>query len=142
MHRSAKSSKRVQLETKSEEANIKLKQMVHDQQEAEKKKEDSIKIEKDLKIKNEEILKRKDAVQKDLSKAEPAVIEAQNSVKGIKKQHLTEVRSLANPPSLVKMAMESVCILLGHKIDSWKSVQAILRRDDFISSMMHLKIYT
>jgi dynein heavy chain 1 len=35
------------------------------------------------------------------------------------------------------MVMESVCTLLGHKVDSWKSVQTILRRDDFISSIVN-----
>lgn len=35
------------------------------------------------------------------------------AVKDIKKQQLVEVRALANPPPLVKMAMESICVLLG-----------------------------
>jgi hypothetical protein len=35
------------------------------------------------------------------------------------------------------MAMESVCIILGHRIDSWKAVQAIIRRDDFIPSIVN-----
>jgi dynein heavy chain 1, cytosolic len=37
----------------------------------------------------------------------------------------------------VKIAMESVCILLGNKIDSWKAVQAVIRRDDFIASIVN-----
>ena len=73
----------------------------------------------------------------DLADAEPAVQEAQASVSNIKKQHLTEVRSMGNPPAPVKMAMESVCIILGHRIDSWKAVQAIIRRDDFIPSIVN-----
>lgn len=59
------------------------------------------------------------------------------SVKSIKRQHLTEVRSMSNPPEAVKLTMESVCIMLGHKIDSWKTVQSIIRRDDFISSIVN-----
>ena len=65
------------------------------------------------------------------------MIEAQESVSSIKKQHLTEIRSMGNPPNAVKITMESVCILLGNKVDSWKSVQTILRKDDFISNIVH-----
>ena len=64
-------------------------------------------------------------------------MEAQKSVSGIKKQHLTEVRSMANPPPAVKLAMESVCTMLGHQMDGWKTVQQIIRRDDFISSIVN-----
>ena len=40
-----------------------------------------------------EIAKRKEIVQKDLSKAEPALIAAQESVSGIQKAHLVEVQA-------------------------------------------------
>lgn len=77
-------------------------------------------------------------VVKELSEAEPAVLEAKESVSQIKKQHLTEVRSMGNPPAAVKLALESVCTLLGHSLpDGWKSVQQIIRRDDFIPSIIH-----
>lgn len=65
------------------------------------------------------------------------MLEAQKSVSGIKRQHLTEVRSMGNPPEAVKLAMESVCTMLGHKIESWKTVQSIIRRDDFIASIVN-----
>ncbi|KAK9719430.1 dynein heavy chain [Basidiobolus ranarum] len=129
--------KKTELETKNAQANEKLKKMVADQQEAEKKKAASIEIQAALAIQNREIEERRAIVMTDLENAEPAVLEAQKSVSNIKKQHLTEVRSMGNPPKHVKMAMESVCILLGHKIDSWKTVQSIIRRDDFISSIVN-----
>ncbi|KAJ9053275.1 dynein heavy chain [Entomophthora muscae] len=127
--------KEKELNEKNREANEKLKEMVADQQEAESKKEDSIKIQSELEIKNKAIAERTSIVMADLANAEPAVLEAQKSVRNIKKNHLTEVRSMANPPLPVKIAMESVCTLLGHKIEGWKTVQGILRRDDFISSI-------
>ena len=46
-------------------------------------------------------------------KVEPAVEEAQMAVKGIRKAQLVEVRSMSSPPNLVKLALESVCLLLG-----------------------------
>ena len=41
-----------------------------------------------------------------------AVIDAQNAVKNIKKQHLVEVRTMANPPAIIRMALEGICTLL------------------------------
>ncbi|KAI8818344.1 dynein heavy chain [Fimicolochytrium jonesii] len=130
-------SKRRELEVKNKEANEKLQRMVAGQQEAEQKKQASLEIRAELERQNCEIDQRRDIVLADLAEAEPAVLEAQNSVSGIKKQHLQEVRTMSNPPEAVKMAMESVCILLGNKIDSWKAVQQVIRKDDFIPSIVN-----
>ncbi|BEJ00458.1 hypothetical protein CcaverHIS631_0503150 [Cutaneotrichosporon cavernicola] len=125
------------LSAKQEEANHKLKQMVADQAEAEASKVQSIQIQAAL-VKKEELLgERKLVVAAELAEAEPAVQEALNNVSNIKKQHLAEVRSMANPPEAVKLAMESACSLLGHQVDSWKTVQSLIRRDDFISNIQH-----
>ncbi|KAJ9474533.1 putative Dynein heavy chain, cytoplasmic (putative) [Pseudozyma hubeiensis] len=129
--------KRTQLEAKNAQANQKLQSMVKDQQEAEQKRAASIEIQAALANQEEEIGQRRQVVMADLADAEPAVQDAQASVSNIKKQHLTEVRSMGNPPLPVKNAMESVCIILGHKIESWKTVQAIIRRDDFIASIVN-----
>lgn len=129
--------KRTQLEAKSAEANEKLKRMVSDQQEAEQKKAASIEIQAALVEQDRHIEERRAVVMADLANAEPAVLDAQSAVSNIKKQHLQEVRSMANPPEAVKLAMESVCTLLGHKIDSWKTVQGIIRRDDFIQRIVN-----
>ena len=56
---------------------------------------------------------------------EPAVIEAKAAVKSIKKQHLVELRSMAMPPQIVRMALESVCVLLGEAVTDWKSIRAV-----------------
>ena len=111
--------------------------MVSDQQEAEAKKAASIEIQAALEQQDEYIRQRQDIVREDLAQAEPAVLEALAAVGNIKKQHLAEVRSMANPPEAVKLAMESACSVLGHQIDSWRAVQGIIRRDDFISSIQN-----
>ncbi|CAI2172645.1 16667_t:CDS:10, partial [Funneliformis geosporum] len=129
--------KKEELLAKDKEANEKLKKMVGDQQIAEEQKKESEKIQVNLSFQNEEITARRSIVMKDLANAEPAVEEAKKSVQGIKKQHLSEVRAMANPPEAVKLAMTSVCTLLGFKIDSWKAVQGIIRRDDFIASIVN-----
>ncbi|KAK7029674.1 dynein heavy chain [Paramarasmius palmivorus] len=129
--------KRTQLEAKNTEANEKLKRMVADQQEAEQKKAASIEIQAALVEQDRHIQQRRDIATADLADAEPAVAEAQADVRNIKKQHLQEVRAMANPPEAVKIAMESVCTILGHKIDSWRTVQGIIRRDDFIQRIVN-----
>ncbi|KAH9922687.1 dynein heavy chain [Amylocystis lapponica] len=129
--------KRSQLEAKSAEANEKLKRMVADQQEAEQKKTASIEIQAALVEQDKHIEQRRAVVMADLADAEPAVLDAQSAVSNIKRQHLQEVRTMANPPEAVKLAMESVCTILGHKIDSWRTVQGIIRRDDFIQRIVN-----
>ncbi|KAI0961093.1 hypothetical protein AcV7_000287 [Taiwanofungus camphoratus] len=129
--------KRSQLEAKNAEANEKLKRMVADQQEAEQKKAASIEIQAALVKQDKHIEQRRAIVMADLADAEPAVLDAQSAVSNIKRQHLQEVRTMANPPEAVKLAMESVCTILGHKIDSWRTVQGIIRRDDFIQRIVN-----
>jgi dynein heavy chain 1 len=134
--------KRSQLEAKDLEANEKLKRMVADQQEAEQKKAASIQIQAQLAEQDRYIEQRRAVVMADLADAEPAVLDAQAAVSNIKRQHLQEVRTMANPPEAVKLAMESVCTILGHKIDSWRAVQVIIRRDDFIQRIVNFDTTT
>src|SRR5579859_3300153 len=135
--RASLADKQKQLERTNAEANAKLQQMVADQKETEQKRLASLEIQTALDQQEHEIAERTKIVLEDLAKAEPAVEEARKSVSDIKKQHLTEVRSMQNPPEAVKLAMESVCSLLGNKVDGWKSVQAVIRKDDFIASIVN-----
>jgi len=64
---------------------------------------------------NHAISEKQIDVQKDLDHVEPAVREAESAVQSIKKSQLVEVRSMANPPALVKLALESICLLLGKR---------------------------
>ncbi|KAF7196635.1 Dynein heavy chain, cytoplasmic [Pseudocercospora fuligena] len=128
--------KKSELEKKDAEASEKLQRMVADQREAEQRRAASLEIQAALEKQEKEVAKRREVVLNDLAKAEPAVEEAQRSVSNIKRQHLTEVRSMQNPPSGVKLALESVCTLLGHKAADWKSIVSIVRRDDFIASIV------
>lgn len=129
--------KKTQLEIKGQEAKEMLRQMVAEQNEAERKREASIEIHHALEVQEREISLRQEIVLHDLAQAEPAVIEAQKSVSNIKKQHLTELRSMMNPPEAVKLALDSVCTLLGYKAHGWKDIQGYVRRDDFISNIVN-----
>ncbi|SCO85337.1 probable dynein heavy chain, cytosolic [Fusarium oxysporum] len=128
--------KKKQLEQKDAEANEKLQRMVADQRLAEQEKTASLEIQAALDKQEVEVASRKKVVLEDLAKAEPAVEEAKASVSNIKRQHLTEVRSMGNPPQGVRLAMDAVCTLLGHRINDWKAVQGIVRKDDFIASIL------
>ncbi len=59
------------------------------------------------------------------------------AVKSIKKQHLVEVRSLPKPPQMVKMALESVCLLIGEPTVDWRSIRSILMRENFIPTIIN-----
>ncbi|XP_043279701.1 dynein heavy chain, cytoplasmic isoform X3 [Venturia canescens] len=125
-----------ELQAKNEAANAKLRQMVKDQQEAEKKKVQSQEIQQQLAIQTVAIDQKREDVMADLAQVEPAVIDAQNAVKSIKKHHLVEVRSMANPPAIVKVALESICLLLGENASDWKSIRAVIMRDNFINTIV------
>ena len=132
-------AKRARLEQTNSEANDRLQRMVHDQQAAELKQQASRALQSELVAHEAALAQQRDAVLRELANAEPAVLDAQAAVSSIKKQHLSEVRSMTNPPLAVKQTMESVCILLGHRIDGWKAVQGIIRRDDFIAAVVRLE---
>ncbi|RCK58006.1 Dynein heavy chain, cytoplasmic [Candida viswanathii] len=124
------------LKLKDKEAKQMLNKLLTDQNEAERKQEFSIDAQAELEKQEAEIQRRKEIVMRDLEYAEPAVLEAQRGVQNIKKQHLSEIRSMANPPAAVKMTMESVCILLGYNVSSWRDVQLVIRKDDFIPNIV------
>ncbi|KAK3912297.1 Dynein heavy chain, cytoplasmic [Frankliniella fusca] len=125
-----------ELTAKNEAANAKLKQMVKDQQEAEKKKVQSQDIQAEIEKQTVRIAEKRKVVMEDLAQVEPAVIDAQQAVKEIKKQQLVEVRSMANPPAIVKLALESICLLLGENASDWKAIRAVVMRENFINSIV------
>ncbi|XP_026482181.1 dynein heavy chain, cytoplasmic isoform X8 [Ctenocephalides felis] len=126
-----------ELQAKNDAANAKLKQMMKDQQEAEKKKVQSQEIQVALSKQTVQIEEKRKDVMADLEKVEPAVIDAQTAVKSIKKQQLVEVRSMANPPAIVKLALESICLLLGESALDWKAIRSVLMRDNFVPTIVN-----
>lgn len=59
------------------------------------------------------------------------------AVKGIKKQNLVEIRSMGNPPQMVRLALESICILLGEAAADWKTIRQVVIKDNFISTIVN-----
>uniref|UniRef100_A0A034V4N0 Dynein heavy chain, cytoplasmic n=1 Tax=Bactrocera dorsalis TaxID=27457 RepID=A0A034V4N0_BACDO len=46
---------------------------------------------------------------------------------------------MANPPAVVKLALESVCELLSETATDWKAIRGILVKDSFIPSIVNLR---
>lgn len=49
---------------------------------------------------------------------------------------------MANPPAIVKVALESICLLLdvthdNEVIPDWKTIRSILNKDSFIPSILN-----
>uniref|UniRef100_A0AC35TT30 DHC_N1 domain-containing protein n=1 Tax=Rhabditophanes sp. KR3021 TaxID=114890 RepID=A0AC35TT30_9BILA len=126
-----------ELEEKKTAANAKLKDMLADQQKAEQERTLSKKLSQELATSLVAIASKREFVTQDLAKVEPAVNDAKQAVKGIKKQQLVELRSMASPPNIVKVALESICLLLGESVNSdWKSIRGIMIKDDFINRIL------
>uniref|UniRef100_A0A8C3SBQ3 Dynein cytoplasmic 1 heavy chain 1 n=1 Tax=Chelydra serpentina TaxID=8475 RepID=A0A8C3SBQ3_CHESE len=70
-------------------------------------------------------------------KQRPPPASSTRTVKSIKKQHLVEVRSMANPPAAVKLALESICLLLGESTTDWKQIRSIIMRENFIPTIVN-----
>jgi dynein heavy chain 1 len=99
-----------------------------------------VKAAANLAQKREEIKVRKVKVDEDLGKAEPALIAAQQSVSGIKKEHLTEMINYKNPPVNVALALEPVVCLLSKKASKpdWLTIKTNwLKNANFVSMIMN-----
>ena len=126
------------LKSKEALANEKLQQMVADQNEAERRKESAERMSVDVAKQQSEINMRKESAQRDLDEAEPALRDAQASVRGIKKRDLDEVRNLARPPENVKLTLECVAIMMGEEANiEWTNVRKLLAKADFIPTILN-----
>jgi dynein heavy chain 1 len=137
---SSLSLKKQQLEEKDVEANNKLQSMVVDQQEAERLLTKVNALNVTLSARNVEVEERRAVAEGELAKAEPALLEAQSSVKGIRKKHLDELRNLGNPPPAVKLTLEAVMLMIGEADAgadiSWSSIRRAIRKDTFIAGWL------
>lgn len=129
--------KGTELEAKNREAQSKMENIIQNREEARQRTKESEELQQALRAQETIIAQKRTAVMEDLSKVEPAVKEAQQAVQSIKKQNLIEVRSMTNPPAPVKLAMESICLLLGEPSNDWKSVRSMIVGENFISTIVN-----
>lgn len=46
---------------------------------------------------------------------------------------------MSNPPAIVKVALEAICLLIGESAPDWKAIRAIIIKDNFIPSIVNMK---
>lgn len=44
---------------------------------------------------------------------------------------------MTNPPAAVKLALESICLMLGEETNDWKKIRQVIIKDNFISSIVN-----
>jgi len=130
-------AKTAELREKNTLANKKLQQMVAEQNEAEKRKEEAQKMSVEVEKQEQMINARREEAQRELDMAEPALLAAQNSVRGIKKRDLDEVRNLSRPPPNVRLTIECVAIMMGETSLEWKDLRKVLSKSDFIPNILN-----
>jgi len=72
--------------------------------------------------------------QADLDSALPAYRDALKALEKLKKQEISEIKSMSNPPAGVQKTMEAVCILLGAKED-WETAKKVLANVNFLKTL-------
>ena len=130
------------LRENEKKANDKLEQMMVDKREAESKRDASIEIAKEIEAQAQDMQKRQQTVETELAGAKPALDEAEAAVRNIKKTDLDQVSRYPNPPQPVKLALEAVVMMLGESTRDWEEIRKILRRSDFIKSVINFDAST
>ena len=44
---------------------------------------------------------------------------------------------MGNPPPAVKLALESICLLLGEQAADWRTIRGVIIKDNFISTIVN-----
>ena len=84
---------------------MKLSQITADELKAKERREESLKIQKEIDVQQAAINERAVIVQGELAQAGPMLEAVQEAVQGVRRQDLTEIANLLNPPALVKLAV-------------------------------------
>jgi dynein heavy chain 2 len=69
---------------------------------------------------------RKGEIEEQLSQIQPVLDSAKEAVGSIKAEHLTEIRSLATPPTAISDVLSAVLMLLGIQDTTWQSMKRFL----------------
>lgn len=126
------------LEKKQTEVNQKMASLTKESTKVSESQKVAEKTREALEKQTIEIAQRRESAERDLMRAEPALIAAQESVKGVTKGNIDEIKNYKIPPDKVKIAMEPVIALLKNqpKKPDWKDVQAEVKKDTFKTSVL------
>lgn len=132
------SAQRSQLEVETTHSSEVLTNMLQRQSEAERKRASAVELRSAVQRQKAEIESRQLEADKNLATARPFIKQAKEGVQNIRKAQLNELRAMNNPPEVVKMTLEAVCLVLSLKTDgTWRQVLAQVRGDEFIPRIVN-----
>uniref|UniRef100_G1KU34 Dynein axonemal heavy chain 17 n=1 Tax=Anolis carolinensis TaxID=28377 RepID=G1KU34_ANOCA len=91
----------------------------------------------------QEVQQKQRDCEEDLEKAEPALAAAEEALKTLNKNNLTELKSFGSPPSMVSNVTAAVMVLMAPdgkvpKDRSWKAARVAMSKvDGFLDSLIH-----
>eukprot|EP00026_Physarum_polycephalum_P005054 Phypoly_transcript_05080.p1 GENE.Phypoly_transcript_05080~~Phypoly_transcript_05080.p1 ORF type:complete len:670 (+),score=133.24 Phypoly_transcript_05080:248-2011(+) len=116
-----------------------FKQLKLDREEYERQQNERKKLQEALETQRKVLEEQKHELMAQLGDVEQALAQARVQVSGMTKQHLEELRSMNNPPAIVKFCLEAVAMLIvpneSHPM-SWENIRKLTRRDDFIQNVL------
>jgi dynein heavy chain 1, cytosolic len=131
--------KDVELQKINVQAEEKMQLIVKQQAVAEDRKREAETLAADLDNKASLMNKRRLEVGDELKLVEPLLREAESAVSNIPKRNLDELRAMANPPQMVKFAVEAVVVMLnnlGNNPTSWEECRKAIKSSDFITRVV------
>lgn len=72
----------------------------------------------------------------ELNQAIPFLQQAEEAIKKLNKNDISEIRTFVNPPPIVQSVLEAVCILLEEKTD-WLSAKTIMMDIEFLNRLVN-----
>ena len=91
---------------------------------------------RDVELQAQEVRRMQEDAHNDLEAAMPAMERAIAALNSLSKGEITEVKSFAQPPALVQVVMEAVCLLLQQPT-SWDSARRVLGQPDFMKQLLN-----
>jgi len=122
------------LKKAAEDTQTLLKQVAEDQASAEEVKARVKKEEAEVAVISKEAGEIAADAQRDLDEAMPAFHSAVKALKSLNKSDVQEMKAYKQPPELVQLVLEAVCILLGKK-PSWDEAKKLMSDMGFLQSL-------
>ncbi|CAD2214773.1 hypothetical protein AGDE_00719 [Angomonas deanei] len=120
------------LEVKQKEADEALKEIQAKMEEASEQRRGIHKVQKELDKEQQAIKERKVVIEGRLSGIQPVLDSARSAVSSIRSEHLSELKSMKQPPAAVQDVMEGVVILIssgGGADTTWAGIRKVLAGD-------------
>ncbi|RNF09395.1 cytoplasmic dynein 2 heavy chain 1 isoform X1 [Trypanosoma rangeli] len=124
--------KKIQMEAKQREADEALQQIQANMEEAGDQKKNIQNIQKSLEKEQSAIEERKRVIEERLNSIQPTLDAALSSVRTIRPEHLSELKSMKQPPAVVQDVLEGVVILIaGNSVPeiNWAAIRKVLAGD-------------